>query len=170
MPAKDGKKDEKAAPTAKTGEEKSRTVTGKVVDPDGKPVAGAEIIQLPIDGKAIVAGKTAADGTFKVTVPLKSPGSYLFPHVAGFASNEYLMPATNTPAEITYKLVKDTPIRGRVIDTQGKPVVGASITVRHLSGYGDTMDGFLAAWQKRTGRFTPPRVQVVRVVPVVGQP
>ena len=148
MPAKDGKKDEKAAPAA-AGEEKSRTVTGKVVDPDGKPVAGAEIIQLPSDGKAIVAGKTAADGTFKVTVPMKSPGSYLFPRVAGFASSEYLMPATNTPAEITFKLVKDTPIRGRVIDTQGKPVVAASVTLRHLMAYGDTLDGFLTAWQKR---------------------
>ena len=144
--------EKKDAPAAKPAtKDENRTVTGKVIDPDDKPVASAEIIHLPINGSAAVAGKTADDGTFKVTVPMKSPGSYLFPRVAGFASSEYLMPATNTPAEKTFKLVKDTPIRGRLIDTQGKPVAGASVTVRHLSGYGDTMDGFLAAWQKRTG-------------------
>jgi protocatechuate 3,4-dioxygenase beta subunit len=148
MPAKAAEK--KDAPAAKPENKKqNRTITGKVIDPDGKPVADVEIIHRPIDGAATIAGKTAADGTFTVTVPLREPGSHLFPRVAGFATDEYLMPATNTAAEKTFKLIKDTPIRGRLIDTQGKPVAGASVTVRHLSGYGDTMDGFLTAWQKR---------------------
>src|SRR4029077_8793286 len=108
------------------------------------------IIHLPVDGSPTVAAKTAEDGTFRVTVPLKDgPGSRLFPRAAVVASSEYLMPAQNTPAEIPFKLIKDTPIRGRLIDTQGEPVAGASVTVRHLSGYGDTMDKFLADWQKR---------------------
>src|SRR5205814_3354371 len=77
-------------------------------------------------------------------------GSYLFPRVDGLAPGDYLRPATNTPAEFTFKLIKDTPIRGKVIDTQGKPVVGASVVVRHLNGFeNDSADGFLVAWQKR---------------------
>src|SRR5262245_27118456 len=151
MPAKSDTKGGKDKAAAKAADEKTRTVTGKVVDPVGKAVAGAEIVHLPIDGTATVAGKTTDDGTFKVTVPLKSPGSYLFPRVAGFASSNYLMPATNTPGEITFKLIKDTPIRGRVIDTQGKPVAGVSVAVRHLAGYAnDSMDGFLNSWLKRS--------------------
>ncbi len=150
--AKEDKPAERKPPAAKA-EKKStqRTITGKVVDPNGKPVAGAEIVHLPIDGVSTVVGKSAADGTFQVTVPMNSPhGSHLFPRVDGWAPNTYLMPATNTPAEITFKLIKDTPIKGRVIDTQGKPVVGALIVVRHISGYAnDSIDGFLTAWQKR---------------------
>jgi len=148
MPAKGG--DKKVDPAGKPETKaEDRTITGKVIDTDGKPVANVEIIHRPIDGTATVVAKTAADGTFKVTVPMKSPGSHLFPRREGFASSEYLMPAKNTPAEKTFQLVKDTPIRGRLIDTEGKPVAGASVVVRHLSGYGDTLDKFLADWQKR---------------------
>src|SRR5262245_55858562 len=156
MPARSEAKDSKDKPAGKVDEAKTRTVTGKVIDPDGKPVAGAELVHLPIDGTGTVAGKTAADGTFKVTVPLKGPGSYLFPRVAGYGPSEFLMPAMNTPGEITFKLVKDTPIRGRVIDTQGKQVAGASVVVRNPFGYGDTMDGFLTAWQKRPADSSGP--------------
>jgi RNA polymerase sigma factor (sigma-70 family) len=150
MPAKAAGKEGKDHPADKADKVVMRTITGKVLDPDSKPVAGAEMINLRIDGSAEVMAKTGDDGTFKVTVPIKGPGSYLFPRVDGFATNEFLMPATNTPAEITYMLVKDAPIRGRIIDTQGKPVAGASVVVRHLAGFAnESMDEFLAGWQKR---------------------
>src|SRR5205085_11293406 len=111
----------------------------------------AEMIHLPVNGSASIVGKTAADGTFRVTVSLKDGyGSFLFPRVDGFAPGDYLRPATNTPAEFTFKLIKDTPIRGKVIDTQGKPVVGASVVVRHMNGFDtDSADSFLVRWLKR---------------------
>ena len=150
MPAKPAAKVAKEAPAGKPAADKTRTIAGKVLDPDGKPVAGAEIVNLVRDGNGAVVGQTAADGSFSVTVPLKEPGSYLFPRVAGFATDQFLMPATNTPAEVTYKLLKDTPIRGRVVDTQGKPVAGASVLVRSISAFeNDSLDKFLTAWQKR---------------------
>ena len=65
-------------------------MTGKVIDPDGKPVAVVEMIHLPIDGTATVVGKTAADGTFKVTVPLRSPGAYLFPRAPWGSGTEFV--------------------------------------------------------------------------------
>jgi RNA polymerase sigma factor (sigma-70 family) len=150
-PQKTEKKEELGQARAKNDAESTRTITGKVIDPDGKPVAGAEMIHFVIEGSATVIAKTDADGAFKVTVALKDGrGAYLFPRVAGFASADYLMPATNTPAEKTFTLIKDTPIKGRVIDTQGKPVVGATVAVRNLSGYeNDSLDTFLATFQKR---------------------
>jgi RNA polymerase sigma factor (sigma-70 family) len=157
-PVKDAAKAEKAKPAGKADETKTRTITGKVLDPAGKPVAGAELISFPMDGALAVVGKTAADGTFSVTVELKGSGSWLFPRVTGFATNQFLMPAINTPAEITYKLLKDTPIRGRVLDTQGKPVAGAVVRVRHIEGFeNDNLDHFLAGFQKRPGDGYPPQ-------------
>jgi RNA polymerase sigma factor (sigma-70 family) len=68
---------EKANATAKAAEPKARTISGRVLDPDGKPVAGARLVlpaeQVPpVDGTIEVA-VTAADGTFRGTVkPLKA--------------------------------------------------------------------------------------------------
>jgi RNA polymerase sigma factor (sigma-70 family) len=156
-PAKEAAKGETEKPASKPEDVKTRTITGKVLDPDGKSVAGAELINFPMEGTPAAVGKTAADGTFSVTVKLEGNGSWLFPRVAGFATDQFLMPAINTPAEVTYKLRKDTPIRGRVLDTQGKPVAGAVLRVRHIQGFeNDNLDQFLAGFQKRSGDGYPP--------------
>jgi RNA polymerase sigma factor (sigma-70 family) len=156
-PVKEAAKPDKEKPAGKANDNKTRTITGKVLNPDGKPVAGAELINLPHESPATVVGKTTADGTFSVTVELKGSGSWLFPRVSGFATNQFLMPATNTPAEVTFKLLKDTPIRGKVLDTQGKPVVGASVAVRSIEGFeNDSLDDFLAKFQKRPLDGYPP--------------
>ena len=137
------------SPAAKPPAEKMWTITGMVVDPDGKPVAGAELVLFPIAGKPTVAGKSDTDGKFQVETSLMSDGEWLFAHVPGFGSN-YLMPATNTPDKFTFKLVKDAPIRGRVIDTQGKPIANATIDIERMAGVEEkSLDGFLAGWLKR---------------------
>src|SRR5262249_40701230 len=137
-----------AAP-ARPADETTRTVSGKVVDPGDRPVPDAEIILQPVEGQPSVAGKTGTDGSFRVTVPLKSPGAWLFARVPGFGSN-FLMPATNTPADITFKLIKDAPIRGRVVGTEAKPVAGATVNVMSIQGTDEkSLDQFLAGWLKR---------------------
>src|SRR5262249_11492413 len=51
--------------------------------------------------------------------------------------------------EVVLRLVKDLPIRGRVIDTEGKPVPGVTVSVQHLAVYGDnSLDPLLAMWKK----------------------
>lgn len=148
-PAKEQAKEKAAVPAARPPAEKMRTITGMVIDPDGKPVAGAELVHFPIDGKPTVAGTTDADGKFQVEASLNSPGEWLFAYVKGFGSN-YLMPATNTPDKITFKLVKDAPIRGRVLDTQGQPVANAAVQIVRMAGIEEkNLDRFLANWLKR---------------------
>jgi RNA polymerase sigma factor (sigma-70 family) len=157
VPAREAVKDKTAKPAGKPDAGKVRTITGQVLDPAGQPVAGAELVNMPHEGPPTVVGKTAADGAFSVVVPLQGSGSWLFPRVAGFATNQFLMPALNTPAEVTFQLLKDTPIRGRVLDTQGKPVVGADLEVRSIEGFdNDSLDGFLTGFQKRPGDGYPP--------------
>jgi RNA polymerase sigma factor (sigma-70 family) len=128
---------------------KERTVTGKVVGPDGKPVQ-ADLLYCWIEGKTESLGKTKADGTFRVTVRLKSPGAFLVAKAKGYGI-DFMMPATNTPAEVTFELPKDQPIRGRLIDPQGKPVAGAAVQLRTVKAFaGGSAQPFLDAWKKRT--------------------
>ncbi len=159
-PEKPQAKAEVSAEIAKP-EVKERVITGKVLSPDGKPIV-AELHLIWIDDKPESLGKTAADGTFKVTVPIKTPGAYLVAKADGHGI-DFMMPATNTPAEITLKLSKDLPIRGRIIDPQGKPVVGATVQLRTVSIYGDgSIQSFLDAWKKRTNfREVVPERRVV---------
>jgi RNA polymerase sigma factor (sigma-70 family) len=157
-PLDDSKKDKMPAPPRaakadakpeKPTEVQNRTITGTVVDPAGKPVAGAEIVFLPIEGKPTIAAKSGDDGKFSATVVLKSPGAWMFARVPGFGSN-FLMPAGNTPADVTFALVKDAPIRGRVVTTEGKPVAGVAVNVIHIRGTEEkSLDKFLAGWLKR---------------------
>src|SRR5262249_25023201 len=51
-------------------DERQRTITGRVVNTEGKPVV-ADLYLLWLAGSPEVLGKVAADGTFQVTVPLK---------------------------------------------------------------------------------------------------
>jgi RNA polymerase sigma factor (sigma-70 family) len=118
------------APGAKTPE---RTIVGKVLGADGKPIV-ADLLLLWLNGKTESLGKTKVDGTFTVKVPMKSPWSYLVARANGHGF-DFMMPAMNTPSEVIFKLPRDNPIRGRVIDMQGRPVVGARVEVRKVTTY-----------------------------------
>ena len=126
------KADAKAEP--KKPEVKERTITGKVLGSEGQPLA-AELQLVWEEGKPQPLGKSAADGTFKVTVPVNrgEPGGWLVatrpghgpdfqPHGMGY------IPASMTAtAELTLRLPKERPIKGRLLDQQGKPVAGATV-------------------------------------------
>lgn len=127
-PAKaDGKAD---APKPAAAE---RVVTGKVVGSDGKPVQ-ADLLYAWVDGPTESLGKTNPDGTFRVVVPLRDPGAFLVARAEGHGL-EFTMPALNTPADVTFRLPPDVPVRGRVVDAQGKPVAGARVAVASVGVY-----------------------------------
>lgn len=155
------KPDAKAAGTdgPKKPEVTERTISGKVVDPDGKPHQADLLLfwnrgwaegNTWSGGKTEALGKTAADGTFKVTVPLRAPGALLVARADGFGI-AFMMPATNTPADVTFKLVKDVPVKGRVVDGAGRPVAGATVRLETVHTFaGDSMQAFLDSLLKRT--------------------
>jgi RNA polymerase sigma factor (sigma-70 family) len=139
----------------KKPEAKERTIKGMVVNSEGKPIV-AELQLIWIEGKPLQLGKTDADGNFKVTVPLtqtdyggwliaKAPGYGIDFLGTGFDWKPNTMTAT---ADVTMKLAKERPIKGRFLDQQGKPVSGAKVVVNSIAAFEsiESMNGHLKRW------------------------
>jgi RNA polymerase sigma factor (sigma-70 family) len=127
---------------------RERTIRGKVLGPDGKPIP-AELFLLGLEGGPRRLGKAAADGTFRVNVPLGESVAHLVARAEGHAI-DFLTPATDTADEVTFRLVEERPIRGRVIDTQGRPVAGVEVSVGGVGVYSRRrLDRFFAFMKKR---------------------
>lgn len=150
--AKSEPKDEAKQPA------KERTVTGKVIDPDGKPLQADLLVfwnrgwegRYWSTGKTEALGKTAADGKFKVTVPLSERGVYLVAKVDGFGL-AFAAIMAKSPDDVTLKLVKDVPVKGRVVDGAGKPIAGATVQLETVETFdGGSAQAFLDSLPKRT--------------------
>jgi RNA polymerase sigma factor (sigma-70 family) len=144
------------------------TLRGKVLDPDGKPLAGAKLFSGRL-GELKEVGASGFDGTFTVKVPVGLGGNLTVKGPTDLAANlvaqaqgvgpDFVSMTPNRPGqEIELRTVKDHPVRGRILDTQGKPVVGATVAVSKVDVCKDnSLDGFLAELT-RTGRPRTPRL------------
>jgi RNA polymerase sigma factor (sigma-70 family) len=124
-------------------------VRSRVVDPDGKPVAGAKLYLLDFPAKTMplqVRTTSAADGRFEFAIPKRdvrlAPHYYANPWAAvtvmavadGYGPAIAPAVASEDGGEPTLRLAKDdVPIHGRVLDLQGKPISGVTIRVEDLS-------------------------------------
>jgi protocatechuate 3,4-dioxygenase beta subunit len=136
-------------------------VSGRVLGPDGKPVAGARLYWLRVKGEPrseediefLQRGTSDAQGRFRLELPPSDvrPG-FNPPLVAaadGYGVDGAELPRGGGPAELTLRLVKDQPIRGRIINTEGRPVAGARVAVDGLfASAEERLDDFLTAWKR----------------------
>jgi RNA polymerase sigma factor (sigma-70 family) len=137
------------APSPKREAEKTRELHGRVLGADGEPKAGAKLLLLGEDGKTQHLGTTAEDGRFTIAVP-KGKGGYLVARADGCGLDFIGVPQGDAKKPIELRLVKDHVIRGRVVNTEGKPVRGVRVAVEHLGVYANNaLDSFLVAWKKR---------------------
>jgi RNA polymerase sigma factor (sigma-70 family) len=158
-------------PPAKSKEDSElRTFTGRVIDTEGKSVAGAKLyLQSPWQANRILpAAKlqaaTGADGRFEFRARPHSSAmlGMLVATAEGFGPNS--VPA-DPKGELTVRLPKDdVPINGRVVDLQGQPVEGATIRVLHvqMSNNSPTYDdptSFLKAARNQKDRSRQPEYQ-----------
>jgi RNA polymerase sigma factor (sigma-70 family) len=124
------------------------TVAGRVVDPDDKPVADAKLFVCDNHGRSPAPQPTTdADGRFRFSLPADFSGlRALLITSEGFGSDwENIRP--NESADLTLRLPADVPIRGKVVDLEGKPVADASVQVVELStSESGNLDEFLRRW------------------------
>ncbi len=135
---------ETAGPVQKTAKD-SITVGGRVFDLDGKPFAGAKVYlakPASMRGDAMLALSqqtvSGPDGRFQFPVassvldqsPWDEPARIMA--VADGFGCDWATIDTEQKAW-TLRLVKDVPIRMRILDTDGKPVAGAKVAVMGVS-------------------------------------
>ncbi len=131
---------------------KGLPVTGRVLDRDGRPIAGASV-RLGDPFRHVTAWvttiKTDAKGRFRIgnTALREAPLSV---QAAGYAPE--LVPVKVQPdlPPVEFRLGPGRTIRGRVIDDRGRPVPGATVAASQWRGH-QTLD-----WRVETdaeGRF-----------------
>jgi RNA polymerase sigma factor (sigma-70 family) len=142
-------------PAAPAKPETARTVEiqGRVLDPEGKPKAGAQLLWLGMEAKIKALGTTGTDGRFTVTVP-REPNyrrvfCYLIAQADGTGIDFIELPQDDPNKLVELRLVKDNPIRGRIVNTEGKPVASVRVTAEDIEVYpNNAMDVFLDAYLK----------------------
>ena len=156
---------DKAMPAKAAGEAKpekpalsEQTIVGRVLDPDGKPLAGARLFasKRRVDPKAdsaadlVRVGEAGADGTFRLTFPPadRRQREYVVAHVPGLGTDWVDLGEMKAGEAVTLRLVKDQTITGRVLSTEGKPVAGMSVSAGAVYVPADNkLDDYLAGWR-----------------------
>ncbi len=116
--------------------------SGQVLGPDDRPVRGARLYlaeigvrrQRPLGAELV---STGADGRFRFTVPQTQFGdryTVVAATAANFGSGCLDVRPDDKKDDLTLRLVADdVPIIGQIIDLEGKPVPGATLTVREIN-------------------------------------
>ncbi len=143
--------------------EKNLMLRGRVLLPDGKPAEGAGLYWLhlkspqpetPDDIEYTKRATSDVDGRFEFSVsasdflPIASTLP-LFALKPGFGLAWIDVARGETPQDATLQLVEDNRIRGRVTDTEGRPVARARVAVNSvLASSEGKVDDFLAVWKQ----------------------
>jgi RNA polymerase sigma factor (sigma-70 family) len=140
-------------------------VQGRILDPDGKPVAGAKLyLAYPTADEAHVEQRATSgnDGRFRFSVSRsdlarsESASERGHPQVLagapGYGPDWVALDGSGPVSGLTLRLVKDVPINGRILDPEGKPVGGAKLRVWFVSvPRGDDLGGYLEEAKKGYG-------------------
>jgi hypothetical protein len=125
----------------------AEAVRGRVLDPDGKPLSGVNLFLFGKEEKSQNLGASGDDGAFTIIVP-KGP-HYLVAVKEGTGLDFIQLGRNKTVSPIELRLVRDNVIRGRVVDTEGKPITGVKVVAKHIGVYGGSADPLLAEWKTR---------------------
>jgi RNA polymerase sigma factor (sigma-70 family) len=142
----------------------SRQISGRVLGPDGKPVAGAKLF-MPVlknglrvsveDVEVREIGTSGADGRYTVSVSLLSkdlPWCWAIAYAPGFGVDWVQVNVNEAvPAgEQVLRLPEDVPIVGRLVSTEGRPLAGLSVVPAYVSvPPGEKLDDYLAQWKRK---------------------
>jgi RNA polymerase sigma factor (sigma-70 family) len=137
------------SPRTEPGQEVA--ITGRVLDPAGKPVGGAEVAAVQwellrfsswerealIETKRTARTTSDAEGRFRLTAPQLLPAKWRWLGVLARAPGHGIGWAPVAPdahrAEAEVRLLPEGTLAGRVVDLQGGPVVGLEIRARKMT-------------------------------------
>ncbi len=111
-------------------------LVGRVLDPSGKPFAGASI-GLEESGSSLMRGssvhrKAVSDENGYFRIGGLPTGKYrVLARAAGFAAAELdplIIPGTGRDVEVSLAMSEGRVVRGTIVDLDGKPIVGASVS------------------------------------------
>ena len=133
-------------------------VSGQVLDPQGRPLGGARLTLVGGSQKPEDLGTSGPDGRFTVKVPRESePRRFLAASAPGAGLDFAAIAGLNRARAVELRLVNDNVIRGKIVDTQGKPVAGVQVAVTTVGAFnGNSVDRFLSAWTNRMYSFLWP--------------
>jgi beta-lactamase regulating signal transducer with metallopeptidase domain len=130
------------------------SVRGLITDTDGKPIAGAEVRNQGSWSRDLRLTKTDAAGKFHLEdVFSMGLGHLLLVRAKGFAPQQYpFQPGPpDRPGEVTIKLEPGHALRGRVVNSAGKPIANARVVPVQITG---TLHGlFTSVATDAEGRF-----------------
>lgn len=151
------KKDKLTLAPLRREAEKAGMIHGRVLDSDGKPKAAAKILLLGEDEKLQQLGETSVDGRFSLALPHGTKGRFLIARFEGCGIDLLPISKIDLKNPVELRLVKDQAIRGRVVNTEGKPVRGAVVAVKRIEIYANnSLDFLLTALKKRNPFFGHP--------------
>jgi RNA polymerase sigma factor (sigma-70 family) len=136
--------------------DKAVEIRGRVLDPDGKPFAGARLL-LRSDAAAkktdlLVRATTDKDGFFRFTAKatdFNPQGKATLAATAERLGPDWIEVTAKPNRDVTLRLVKDdVPIEGRILDLEGRPRAGVRVHVVGLTR------GDLNAWMKVVLAYT----------------
>ncbi len=145
---------------------------GRVLDPDGKPFAGARLHVLYYTPKALPVPARAtsdAEGRFRFAIPRAEFNRFytvapwdqtiVVAVAAGYGLGiQDHGQGKSQRTDLTIRLARDVPLTGRILDLQGKPVAGVTVRVHglHAPHRGD-LAAFLQALKEKKELFPPLR-------------
>ncbi len=157
----------KAAPTApapppparSASKDEALSIKGRVLGPDGKPLAGAKVYVTTRTHKdkrdPKVRAETDAEGRFHLTASREevARNESIVATAPDYGPDWLALKEVRDDKELTLRLVKDdVPISIRVLDLEGRPVAGATVHVHYIKKMPEEdLTPWLAAMQAKAG-------------------
>jgi RNA polymerase sigma factor (sigma-70 family) len=119
-------------------------LTGRIVDPAGRPVLGAKVLRgTDRSGRDVPVAETDADGRFRFA-HTSAGETMLTVQASGFAPALQKVVVRPGLPLVEFRLEKGRTVRGRVVDAKGEPLGGAFVHVDGWRGHRTI------AWQMTT--------------------
>ena len=150
-----------AAPTANPNVQRvtpvspERSVHGRVTGPDGKPVEGATVRPAQYSSAASHPTKTDAQGRFQISDSILR-AICLIVEADNYGPGYIEIPPGEEAKLVAIQLTPPATLRGRVVDSAGKPIAGVRVNVNR---WRNTFVRSFTATTDQDGRFDPGKMR-----------